>query len=89
MTRLLLLTPFALAACATPPCPIPVSCIEPEWCVCVVTGAVDAVSDDGGAFTAPTRTQSRPDVTDHGPGNGGGSHTSDGNGSSSEGGSDE
>lgn len=43
MTRFLLLAPLALAARGTP-CPVPRECITPEWCVCLVTGAVLAVS---------------------------------------------
>lgn len=93
MTRIFLLAPLALAACGTIPCPVPVSCIEPDWCVCVTTGSSAGVSEDGGAaprLTAPDGNGG-PTVDDHGPGNGGGTKddTSDGNGSSSEGGSDE
>lgn len=82
MTRILLLTPLALAACGTIPCPVPVDCVEPFGCTCILTPASGGVDDDGGSFTAPDRGR---DVIDHGPGNGGGTKddTSDGNGGDS------
>lgn len=88
MTRFLILTPLALAACGTIPCPVPVSCIEPDWCVCITTGTPAGVSDDGGAapqLSAPDHNGG-PTQDDHGPGNGGGTKddTSDGNGGSSD-----
>lgn len=87
MTRFLLLTPLALAACGSIPCPVPVSCIEPDWCVCITTASPDGVSDDGGAapsFSAPDGNGG-PTVDDHSDdSNGGGSSKShDGNGGKS------
>lgn len=89
MTRLILLAPIALAACGTP-CPVPRECITPEWCVCLVTGAVDPLPDGDGWEPAPAAQPTTPPdhnggptKDDHGPGNGGGSHTSDHNGGDS------
>ncbi len=84
MTRLLLILP--LTACMHTPCPVPLSCVTPDDCVCLVTGAVDERrGGDGGQRVTP-------DKPDDNGGNGGGSKSSDGNGSSSDGnggGSDE
>lgn len=95
MTRFLLLTPLALAACGSIPCPVPVSCIEPDWCVCITTGTPAAMSEDGGGF-AVSIPDDGPTVDGHGPGNSGGTKddsnghgSSDGSNSSEGGKSDE
>lgn len=92
MTRLILLAPLALAACGTP-CPVPRECITPEWCVCLVTGAVDPLPDGDGsaaylaAMPEPTTPpdqnggQTKDDSNGHG--------SSDGSNSSEGGKSDE
>lgn len=88
MKYLLLGAPLALAACGSIPCPVPVSCIEPDWCVCITTGTPAGVSDDGGAapqFSAPDHNGG-PTQDDHGPSddhNGGDSGSSDENGGKS------
>lgn len=85
MTRFLLLTPLALAACGTIPCPVPVDCVEPFGCTCILTPASGGVDDDGGSFTVPDHNGG-PTVDDHGPSddhNGGDSGSSDENGGKS------
>lgn len=81
MNRLLLILP--LSACMHTPCPVPLSCVTPEDCVCLVTGTIDAPrGGDGGQGFTPAKTPDAP-APDAG-GNGGHS-----NGGSSEGGSDD
>lgn len=73
-----------LSACMHTPCPVPLSCVTPEDCVCLVTGTVDAPrGGDGGRGFTPAKTPDAPGAPDA-PDNGGGS-----NGGSSEGGSDD
>ena len=84
MHRLLLILP--LSACMHTPCPVPLSCVTPEDCVCLVTGTIDAPrGGDGGQGFTPAKTPDAPapDAPDSG-GNGGHS-----NGGSSDGGSDD
>ena len=79
MHRLLLILP--LSACMHTPCPVPLSCVTPDDCVCLVTGTVDAPrgGDGGQGYT--------PDAPDDGGESGGnGGHS---NGGSSDGGSDD
>lgn len=94
MTRLLLLAPLALAACGTP-CPVPRECITPEWCVCLVTGAVDPLPDGDGWEPAPAAQPTTPpdhnggptkdDSNGHGSSDGSDSGSSDDNGDKSDG----
>jgi len=82
MTRLLLILP--LSACMHTPCPVPLSCVTPEDCVCLVTGTVDAPrGGDGGQGFTPAKTPDAP-APDAPGGDGGGS-----NGGSSDGRSDD
>ena len=88
MTRIFLLAPLALAACGTIPCPVPVDCVEPFGCTCILTPASGGVDDDGGSFTAPNVSDDNggPTQDDHGPSddyNGGDSGSSDENGGKS------
>ncbi|TAE79420.1 MAG: hypothetical protein EAY76_07505 [Alphaproteobacteria bacterium] len=79
MIRAAFIAPLFLTACMHTPCPVPLSCVTPEDCVCLVTGAVDERrGGDGGQRVTP-------DKPDDNGGNGGGSQSSDGNGSSSDG----
>lgn len=81
MTRLLLILP--LSACMHTPCPVPLSCVTPEDCVCLVTGAVDAPhGGDGGQGYTPDA----PDAPDNGGHSNGGSSDSNGDSSDSNGG---
>lgn len=86
MTRLILLAPLALAACGTP-CPVPRECITPEWCVCLVTGAVDPLTDGDGsaAYLAAMPEPTTPPDHNGGPTK----DDSNGHGSSDGGSSDE
>lgn len=70
-----------LSACMHTPCPVPLSCVTPEDCVCLVTGTVDTPrgGDGGQGYT--------PDAPDNGGDSGG--KSSDGNGGHSNGGSSE
>lgn len=82
------LAPLFLSACMHSPCPVPLSCVTPDDCVCLVTGTVDAPrGGDGGQGFTPAKTPDAPapDAPDGG-GNGGGSNggSSDGNGGSSD-----
>ena len=65
-----------LSACMHTPCPVPLSCVTPEDCVCLVTGAVDTPrgGDGGQGYT--------PDAPDNGGGNGG--HSNGGHSKSSD-----
>lgn len=94
MTRFLLLAPLALAACGAP-CPVPRECITPEWCVCLVTGAVDPLPDgDGSAAylaampepTTPPDHNGGTTADDHGNGGDTKDDTSDGGSSDENGG---
>ncbi len=86
MIRAAFIAPLFLTACIHTPCPVPLSCVTPEDCVCLVTGAVDERrGGDGGQRLTPNP------VDDSNGGetasNGGGSKSSDGNGGDSNGGS--
>lgn len=83
MHRFLLILP--LSACMHTPCPVPLSCVTPDDCVCLVTGTVDAPRGGGGGqgYTPDAPDAPAPDAPDNG-GNGGHS-----NGGSSDGGSDD
>lgn len=79
-------TTVLLSACGTIPCPVPVDCVEPFGCTCILTPANGGVDDDGGSFTAPD-DNGGPTQDDHGPSddhNGGDSGSSDENGGKSD-----
>lgn len=72
-----------LSACMHTPCPVPLSCVTPEDCVCLVTGTVDAPrGGDGGQRLTPSPV----DDSNGGETGGNGGHS---NGGSSDGGSDD
>jgi len=81
-------TTVLLSACGSIPCPVPVDCVEPFGCTCILTPASGGVDDDGGSFTAPNVSDDNggPTEDDPGPGNGGGTKddTRDHNGGSSD-----
>lgn len=79
MKRLLLILP--LSACMHTPCPVPLSCVTPDDCVCLATVDAPRGGDGGRGFT--------PDAPDDGGDSGhsnGGSSDSNGDSSDSNGG---
>ena len=81
MHRLLLILP--LTACMHTPCPVPLSCVTPDDCVCLVTGAIDAPRGDGGQRVTPASTP--PDVSEPPSKPDDNGKSSDGNGDHSNG----